>query len=112
MHALLHGYREEAEIYLHVLQLTWRQRDVLRNGLDLSLFRDLLEEKENLLRMVAQINSEMKNAKALALSCPLAQSPYRRELETLLDRLADTVEELRIAERSNASLLEGAAAAH
>ena len=59
MNALLNGYREEAEIYLHVLQLTWRQRDVLRNGFDLSLFRDLLEEKENLLRMVAQINSEM-----------------------------------------------------
>ena len=112
MNALLNGYREEAEIYLHVLQLTWRQRDVLRNGFDLSLFRDLLEEKENLLRMVAQINSEMKNAKALALSCPLAQSPVRRELEKLLDRLADTVEELRIAENDNASLLEAAPAAH
>ncbi|MGD0999834.1 MAG: hypothetical protein ABSA67_03960 [Candidatus Brocadiia bacterium] len=108
MNAVLNGYREEAEIYLHVLQLTWRQRDVLRNGFDLSLFRDLLQEKEDLLRMAAQINSEMKNAKSLVLSYPATQWPERRELETVLDRLADTVEEVRIAEDKNACLLETA----
>jgi len=108
MNALLRGYREEALIYLRVLELTWRQRDILRSGLDLSLFRDLLEEKEDLLRMVAQINSEMKSARSLVLSYPPSQQPDRRELEMLLDRLSNTIEEVRIAEGNNACLLEGA----
>jgi hypothetical protein len=112
MNAVLSGYREEANIYLYLLQLTWRQRDILRNGLDLSLFRDLLEEKEDLLRMIAQINSEMKNAKSLVLSYPPSQWPNRRELDTLLDRLTDMVEEVRIAEGNNACLLEAVPAAN
>ncbi len=107
MDALLSGYREEAEIYLHMLQLTWRQRDILRNGLDLSLFRDLLEEKEALLRMIGQIDTEMKSAKSLVLSYPPSQSPNRRELEKLLDRLTERIEEIRRAESNNAGLLDG-----
>jgi len=107
MNALLCGYREEAQIYLHMLQLTWRQRDILRNGLDLNLFRDLLEEKEDLLRMIEQIDTEMKNAKTLVLACPPPQSSNRRDLEKLLDRLTQTIEEVRTAESNNASLLDG-----
>jgi len=110
MNALLRGYREEALIYLRVLELTWRQRDILRGGMDLSLFRDLLEEKEDLLRMVAQINSEMRSARSLVLSYPPSQRPNCRELEQLLDRLSSTVEEVRIAESNNARLLEAARA--
>ena len=95
-----------------MLRLTWRQRDILRNGLDLNLFRDLLEEKEDLLRTIAQIESEMKSAKSLVLSYPPSQSSGRRELEMLLDRLTETVEEVRIVESNNACLLEAVPSAN
>ena len=112
MNTLLSGYREEAELYLCVRRLTWRQRDLLRTGLDLNLFRDLLEEKEDLLRMIVQIESEMKSAKSLVLSCPPSECPDRRKLERLLDRLTDTIEEIRIVEGGNACRLEASAAAN
>jgi hypothetical protein len=64
MNSLLNGYREEASLYLRVRRLAWRQRDILRGKLDLNLFRDLFEEKEDLLRMISRIESEMKSAKS------------------------------------------------
>jgi hypothetical protein len=106
MNALLSGYQEEAELYLRVRRLTWRQREMLRNGMDLSMFSDLLEEKEDLLRVIAEIESEMKSAKSLVLSQPPAKCPNRRKLELLLERLAETIEEIRIVEGNNACLLE------
>ena len=112
MNSLLNGYREEATLYLRVRKLAWRQRDVLRSGMDLNLFRDLLEEKEDVLRMIAQIESQMKSAKSLVLSQPPSQCPDRRKLETLLDRLTGTIEEICIVENANASLLEAAPAAN
>jgi hypothetical protein len=112
MNALLKGYRGEAELYLRVRRLAWRQRDMLRNGLDVNLFGDLLEEKGNLLRMIAQIESEMKSAKSLVLSHSPSQCPGRRALEMLLNRLIGTIEEIRIVERANACLLEVVPAAN
>jgi hypothetical protein len=106
MNALLNGYREEAELYLRVRRLTWRQGNMLRSRLDLDLFRDLLDEKEDLLRMIAQVESEMKSARSLVLSHPSSQCPDRRKLGTLLDRLTETIEEIRIIEGSNTCLLE------
>jgi hypothetical protein len=112
MNTLLDGYREEAELYLRVRRLAWRQRDLLWSGLDLDLFRDLLEEKEDLLQMIARIESEMKSAKSLVLAHPPSQCPGRRKLETLLDRLTLTIEEIRIIEGSNACRLETIPAAN
>jgi hypothetical protein len=111
MNTLLDGYRNETELYLHMLRLTWRQRDLLGSGLDLYRFRDLLEEKEDLLRRIGRIELEMKSAKSLVLSQPPSQCPSRWTLEMLLDRLTDTIEEIRIVESSNARLLGAVPAA-
>jgi hypothetical protein len=111
MDALVHGYRTESELYTRVRKLTWSQRYTLREGWNLDRFRDLLDEKEDLLRMIGQIESELKGAKSLVLSRTPSQCPDRWKLETLLDRLTATIEEIRVVESANASLLEGALAA-
>jgi hypothetical protein len=105
---LVHGYREESELYTRVRRLTWRQRDTLRDGWDLDQFSDLLEEKEDLLQMIGQIESVMKGAKSLVLSGKPSQCPSRWTLETLLDQLTAMIEEIRAVESANASLIEGA----
>ena len=110
MDALVHGYSEELELYTTVRALTWRQRRTLDDGWNLARFCDLLDEKEDLLRMIGQIESVMKSAKTLALSRKLAQCPDRWKLERLLDRLTALIEEIREVEGANASLLENALA--
>jgi hypothetical protein len=109
--ALVHGYSTELELYSTVRALTWRQRDMLCDGWNLDRFGDLLDEKEDLLRMIGQIESAMKGAKSLVLSRKLLQCPNRWKLERLLDQLAEMIEEIRAVEGANASLLEGALAA-
>jgi hypothetical protein len=108
INALVHGYREETELYTRVRKLTWSQRYTLREGWNLDRFRDLLDEKEDLLRMIGQIESQMKAAKAFVLSRAPAQCPDRWKLEALLDQLTATIEEIRTVESANATLLEGA----
>ena len=107
---LVHGYREESELYTRVRRLTWRQRDTLRDGWDLDQFSDLLEEKEDLLQMIGQIESVMKGAKTLVLGRKQPECPNRWQLERLLDQLAAMIEEIRALEGANASLLESALA--
>ncbi|MGD1000950.1 MAG: flagellar export chaperone FlgN [Candidatus Brocadiia bacterium] len=113
MDALVHGYRAELEIYSTVRALTRRQRDTLCDGWgwDLDRFGDLLDEKEDLLRMIEQVESVMKGAKTLVLGRKLSPCPNRWQLERLLDRLAAMIEEIRALEGANASLLETALAA-
>jgi hypothetical protein len=106
MNALLKGYQEEAQLYLRMLRLTWQQRDILRSALDVHRFRDLLEEKEDLLRLIAQIEFEMKDARSFVLSQPPSGCPNRWKLEMLLDRLTEMIEEIRVVEGNNACLLQ------
>jgi hypothetical protein len=103
---LVHGYRAESELYLRVRKLTWRQRETLRDGWNLDRFSDLLEEKEDLLRMIGQIESVMKGAKTVVLSRKPSQCPNRWALERLLDQLTAVIEEIRVVETANATLLE------
>jgi hypothetical protein len=110
MDALVHGYSEEMELYSTVRALTWRQRDTLRDGWNLARFGDLLDEKEDLLRMIGQIESVMKNAKSLVLAKKPPQCPNRCKLERLLDQLTAMIEEIREVEGANATLLEDALA--
>ena len=110
MDTLVHGYREESELYTRVRKLTWRQRDTLREGRNLDRFCDLLDEKEDLLRMIEQVESVMKGAKSLVLGRKQPECPNRWQLERLLDQLAEMIEEIRALEGANASLLESALA--
>ena len=108
MDALVHGYSEELELYSTVRALTWRQRRTLDEEWNLDRFGDFLDEKEDLLRMIGQIESVMKSAKSLVLSRKPAQCPGLWQLERLLDQLTAMIEEIRAVEGANASLLEGA----
>ncbi len=110
MDALVHGYSAELEIYSTVRQLTRRQGDILCDGGDLDQFGDLLDEKEDLLRMIEQVESAMKGAKTLVLGRKQPECPNRWQLERLLDKLAAMIEEIRAIEGANASLLESALA--
>jgi hypothetical protein len=109
--ALVYGYSTELELYSAVRALAWRQRDTLCGGWNLDRFGDLLDEKEDLLRMIGQVESVMKGAKSLVLSRELLQCPNRWKLDRLLEQLAAMIEEIRAVESANASLLEGALAA-
>jgi len=110
MDALVHGYREELEIYSTVRALTWSQRRTLDQDWNLDRFCDLLDEKQDLLQMIGQIESVMKSAKSLVLTRDLAQCPDRWKLERLLDQLTILIEEIREVEGANATLLEDAMA--
>ena len=103
---LLHGYREELNLYSAVRDLSLAQYGILNNGADLLRFGDLLDEKEDVLRLIGQIDSEMAGAKALVASLPPSTCPRRRQLAALLDRVTDAIEETRAIERDNVSLLD------
>jgi hypothetical protein len=108
--ALVRGYTEEIALYSTVRALTWRQRDTLRDDRNLERFGDLLDEKEDLLRMIGQIESLMKNAKSLVLTRKPPECPSRWKLMNLLDQLTAIIEEIRSIEGVNASILEDALA--
>jgi hypothetical protein len=103
---LEHGYREETQLYMHVSRLTWKQHDALREESDLDQFHDLRDEKEDLLQMVEEIESGMRAAQAFVLSKGPSVCLGRFRLNGLLDRLMETLEEIRIVESDNASLLD------
>jgi hypothetical protein len=105
MNALMKGYREEVHLYMDVCRLTWKQRDTFREGWDQAQFHDLQDEKENLLRMLGQFESEMRAAKVIVLSKEPLECPDRWQLKMLLDRLTETIEEIGIVESANASFL-------
>jgi len=109
--ALVYGYSTELQLYTTVRALTIRQRDTLCNGWNLERFGDLLDEKEDLLRMIGQVETAMKSAKSLVLSRKVLECPNRWLLDRLLDQVAAMIEEISAIERANASLLEGALAA-
>lgn len=102
---LVRGYQEEAELYMHVRRLTWEQRDALRERWDLDQFHDLRDEKEDLLKMIEEVESGMRAAQALVLSQGPAACLNRSQLNGLLDQLVEIIEEIWIVESDNASLL-------
>ena len=103
---LLHGYREELNLYSAMRDVTLAQQKILNNGADLLRFTDLLDEKGDILQLIGQIDSEMAGAKALVTSLPQATCPRRRQLAALLDRVTDTIEQTRAIEQDNVSLLD------
>ncbi len=106
MDTLLRGYEEELNLYALVWDLTARQKEMLRDPMDLLPFKDLLDEKEDLLRIIGQMEAEMTGAKTLVLSQEPERCPHRSRLITLLDRLTEIIEDIRAMERENISLLE------
>jgi hypothetical protein len=105
INALVHGYREEAQLYTHVRRLTWKQHDTLHEGWDLEQFEDLRDEKEDLLQMVEQIESGMHTARAIVLFKEPSECLDRSKLDMLLDHVIEIIEEIWIVESDNASLL-------
>jgi flagellar biosynthesis/type III secretory pathway chaperone len=107
VNALVRGYTEEALLYRHVRRLTWEQSDTLYEGRDLDQFQDLLDEKEDLLQMIEQIESGLREAKTRVSSNERLECPVRPRLNALLDRLIQIIAEIRAVESDNASFLSG-----
>jgi len=108
MDILLECYQEELNLYMAVRDLTVRQSRMLRQGADLMRVMRILDEKEDLLGIVGRMESEMRGAKAFVLSQPPEDNPRRQRLVSLLDRLTETIEDIRSMERENIRLLEAA----
>ena len=105
VNALVRGYQEETNLYLAMRRLTLSQKEMLANGEDLAWIWDILDAKEDLLKMIEEIEGTMAQAKAVVLSQAPETCPDRWKLTTLLDRLTEIIEELRILENGNAALL-------
>jgi hypothetical protein len=106
LESLNRSYREEAGLYLAVRDVTVRQYQALQEEPDLLRFADLFEEKEDLLAIIDQVEAEAVPAKDAVLSAPPDGGPGRARLAGLLDRITQTIEEIRLIESHNAALLE------
>ena len=105
VNALVRGYEEETNLYLAMRRLTLSQKEMLAHGEDLSWVWDILDEKEDLLKMIEEIEGTMGEAKAVVLSQDPETCPNRWKLTPLLERLTEIIEELRVLETGNAALL-------
>lgn len=103
---LTRAYREEAGMYLAVRDITVRQYQALQSA-DLLQFGDLFDEKEDLLAMIDQIDTEAASVKKFVLSTPPDGSATRHKLAILLDRITQVIEEIRLLESHNAAILDG-----
>lgn len=103
---LVRGYEEEINLYTAVRDLALRQKEMLQDVPNLLRFCKLLDEKEDLLRIIGRIETEMKSAKAVVTSVGPNGCPHRLKLATLLDKVRDMIEDIRAIEHENVSLLE------
>ena len=103
---LVQGYEEEINLYLVMRSLTLKQKKMLRAGGDLAEFCDLLDEKDDLLHIIAQMESELTPAKKVVMGQDPDMCPYTWKLAALLARLTRLIREIRIMDTGNAALLQ------
>ena len=111
MNMLMMGFKEELNLYSVVRELTLSQKKILRNGRDLMRFNDMLDEKEDVLRLIDQIDEELSKAKTVVTSQHAPATCRRKELARVLDQVTETIEDIRSMERENVELLDVEAAA-
>lgn len=103
---LMEGYEEEIHLYSVIRDITFRQKTLLAQKEGLGSFCKLLHEKEEVLNVIGRLESEMTRAKKLVMRENPDHCPHRWRLAALLDSLQDMIEDIRDAERDNATLLE------
>ena len=106
MNMLVMGFKEELNLYAVVRELTLSQKKILGNGRDLMRFNDMLDEKEDVLRLIDQIDEELSKAKTVVTSQRPQSTCCRKELAHVLDQVTETIEEIRVMERENVELLD------
>jgi len=102
---LLMGYKEELNLYSVVRRLTLGQRKILNNGRDMLRFNDMHDEKQDVLRLIDQIDKELSKAKKVVTSKHSPHAGPERKLAHVLDRVTETIEGIRSVERENIELL-------
>ena len=102
---LTRGYEEQARLYARMLELSLEQRETLRKRGAIGHFMDLLEEKEDILRLTGQIDDHMADAKEAMMSVQPEDCPCRERLGALLDCVVMLIEDVRSIETSNALFL-------
>ena len=108
---LLMGYKEELNLYAVVRELTLSQKRILCNGMDLMRFKDMLDEKDDVLKLIDQIEEELSKAKPVVTAQHPPSTCRRKELVRVLDQVTETIEDIRAMERENVELLDREAVA-
>lgn len=103
---LLRGYEEEINLYSALRELSLKQRESLRADADLARLCDLLDEKEDLVALIGEIDSEMSRAKSVVLSLRPHTCPHHDRLAGLLDHVAGLIADIRAIEQENMSFLD------
>ena len=103
---LLKGYETEVDLYSEIRDLSASQREKLMSQQDLASFCELYNEKEGLLDVLGQIDTELTDAKTVVLTSDPETCPCRERLNNLLGSVTNIIEEICDIERENAAYLE------
>ncbi len=103
---LLQGYAEELRLYERIRTLTLWQGEALRARGDVARFSDLMDEKEDLLRLIGQIEFRLAPARQTVTEHAGKGFPRSIALAAVLDRLTALLGEIRAMESAHAILLD------
>jgi hypothetical protein len=101
---LIGGYAIEAEIYQSLLALAREQGAILEESGDVDRCAALFERKDELLRSIARMEGELEPMKRRWREGDVDDST-RERLNTLLDCILTTIEEIMEQEQRNEQLL-------
>jgi hypothetical protein len=106
VNTLVHAYEEEINLYRAIRSIASRQKAILANNGSVQEFTDLLDEKDDLLKLIGQIEHSMRPLCAAVLSIQAAACPDRARLAGILDKLMLVIEEAGCVEMENVSMLD------
>jgi len=101
---LISGYSLEAEIYTRLLEIARRQGELLEGDGDLDLCAQLFTEKDELLRAISTLETELEPLKRRWWSEEVSPA-FRDRLNGILDTILATIEQLMAQEQRNEQLL-------
>jgi len=102
---LLCGYREEVNLYEEIRRVCLEQREALAVRQDLAQVCDLLDEKDDILRLIGEIDVQMSDAKTVVLNLCSEDWPEREKLGEVLDRVTGVIEDVRRIEQETVKCL-------
>jgi len=104
---LVSGYSEESTLYQMLFGLTSRQRRCLGDGGDLMEFVELIDEKDALLRQIAELETELEPLRSRWMAASReAREQVADQFDPVLDEIISTIQRTVALEYDNERLLE------
>jgi|GEM_PF-3049055 len=104
---LVAGYSEESVLYQMLFGLTSRQRRCLGDGGNLAEFVELIDQKDNVLRQLERLETELEPLRARWMNVPCAErEKLAEQLNPLFDEVISTIQKTVTLEQDNEQLLE------